>query len=429
MSSIEAELSGGVMPAGDLRTRLGISPATLMRAVRALGPRVLRIGRGRATRYALRQAWPNLEATRFPLVRIDMDGRPHSAGHLITLAGRQTIWLPAESIANGLPVELADARPSGFLGRHFAAAHDDLPLPARVSDWSDHHILIAMSRRGEDLPGNLLVGDETFGRWQTIVPPAVTRDDYPRIAAATAAGAPPGSSAGGERPKFGALVDGRHYLVKFVARGAAPNSGGDAVTQRWSDLLILEALALDVVRAHDIPAAPATIVETDSHRFLESERFDRIGPRGRRAVLSLAAVHDEAADSWARAARLLRDAGRLSADDARRLQWLDAFGALIGNTDRHHYNIVFFPETESAVLRLAPAYDQASMAYAPTPDGRVPSQPITLPFATADTLDVWDDAQHAAREFWEQAGDDARVSDDVRVVCAAHARTLGQAVR
>ena len=110
--------------------------------------------------------------------------------------------------------------------------------------------------------------------------------------------------------------------------------------RRWCDLLVLEALALSVVSSHGISAAPTNIVETPSHYFLESERFDRVGTRGRIAVLSLAAVHDDPADSWARAAVLLRHAGRLAHEDARRLRWLDAFGALIANTDRHQYNIV-----------------------------------------------------------------------------------------
>ena len=136
-------------------------------------------------------------------------------------------------------------------------------------------------------------------------------------------------------------------------------------------------------------------------------------------MLSLAAVHDNPADSWARAAVLLRDAGRLTDEDARRLRWLDAFGALIGNTDRHQYNIVFF--AEGSRLRLAPAFDQVSMLYAPSADGQVPSRAFALPHATADTLDVWEDARAAAREFWQRASDDGRVSDDIRSVCAAHA--------
>jgi hypothetical protein len=139
------------------------------------------------------------------------------------------------------------------------------------------------------------------------------------------------------------------------------------------------------VASHGIPAAHTNVIETPDYWFLESERFDRSGVRGRIAVLSLAAVHDDLADSWARAAMALKEARRLSDEDARRLSWLDAFGALIANTDRHQYNILFF--TEGARLRLAPAFDQVSMLYAPTGDGQVPPRALMLPPVTADALD------------------------------------------
>jgi HipA-like C-terminal domain len=389
-----------------------------MRMVREAGPDLLRIGRGPATQYALRQQWANLDGSRFPTFRVSEDGTPKSAGELMTLAARQSVWMPMGRVSDGLPIELADARPSGFLGRLFASIHADLRLPPRLADWSDHHILLAMSRRGEDVPGNLIVGEESFHRWQALKIVPRTRDDYPMLAEATTAGHPPGSSAGGERPKFGSLVDERHVLVKFSARGAA----ADAVARRWCDLLILEGLALDVVRSREIPAARTSVIETPSHWFLESERFDRAGRRGRIAVLSLAAVHDDLADTWARAAASLREAGHLTEEDARRLRWLDAFGALIGNTDRHQYNILFF--TEGSNLRLAPAFDQVSMLYAPTADGQVPARLFAVPNVTPDTLEVWDDARDAARQFWAQAGDDARLSDDARLFCAGNAQLL-----
>ena len=418
MNGIPDHLLRGVLTSADLRQRLGVSPATLMRGVREAGSDVIRIGRGRATRYGLRQAWPTLDAARFPLFRVTETGAARAEGELVTLAARQTAWMPAGAVSNGLPIELADARPSGFLGRHFGAAHADLRLPDRLADWSDHHILIAMSRRGEDLPGNLIVGDESFARWQALEMIETTRNDYAALAAATMAGHPPGSSAGGERPKFGVLVEGRHLLVKFAARGGP----GDVVARRWYDLLVLEALALTVASAHGIAAANTNIVETPTHCFLESERFDRVDVRGRVAVLSLAAVHDDPADTWARAAAVLRGAGRLGDEDARRLRWLDAFGALIANTDRHQHNIVFF--VDGSGLRLAPAFDQVSMLYAPAADGQLPPRPFALPHATADTLEVWDDACRAAREFWQRASDDGRLSDDLRRSSAANARAL-----
>jgi hypothetical protein len=199
---------------------------------------VVRIGRGPATRYALRQQWLNLDSSRFPLFRITAIGAAESAGELITLAARQSVWMPAGRVSNGLPIELVDARPSGFLGRHFAAAHGDLRLPPRLTDWSDHHILIAMSHRGEDLPGNLIVGDESFARWQALGGVAATHNDYPTLANATIAGHPPGSSAGGERPKFGVLVDGRHMLVKFAARGGATDGVG-VICSSWRELRLM----------------------------------------------------------------------------------------------------------------------------------------------------------------------------------------------
>ena len=418
MDPVVAELDRGVLRAVDLRVRLGVSPATLMRTVRRAGPDLIRIGRGRATQYALRRPWLGFDGSRFPLFRVSETGTARTAGELVTLAAAQTVWMPDGLVSQGLPIEIADACPSGFLGRHFAATHPNLRLPARVPDWSEHHVLMALSRRGEDLPGHLIVGEESFARWQAEPGLAQTRDDYPAIAAATTAGHPPGSSAGGERPKFGVFVEGRHVLVKFAARGGA----GDRGARRWCDLLVLEALALSVVSARNIAAAPAHVIETPSHWFLESERFDRVGLRGRVAVSTMAAVHQEPADSWARAARLLGDAGRIAEQDAWRLRWLDAFGALIGNTDRHHHNIVFF--TEERRLRLAPAFDQVPMAYAPSADGQVSSPVLMSPHATADTLEVWDDARAAARQFWELAADDRRLSDDIGGACAANAKAL-----
>jgi hypothetical protein len=415
-SAIIAQLDRGVLSAADLRERLGVSAATLMRMVRGAGAEILRIGRGRATQYGLRRTWPNLESTRFPLFRISESGAAISAGELVTLAARQTAWIGMGTVTDGLPVELADARPSGFLGSHFAAVHADLRLPPLLSDWSDHHILLAMSRRGEDLPGNLIVGEESFARWQDIEPVSTSRDDYPALAQATIAGHPPGSSAGGERPKFGVLVGNQHMLVKFAARGGV----GDLAARRWCDLLVLEGIALQVIASHGAPTANTNIIEAQDYCFLESERFDRLGARGRIAVISLAVIHDNLADSWARAAVALKEAGRLSVEDARRLCWLDAFGALIANTDRHQYNVLFFPERQP--LRLAPAFDQVSMLYAPTGDGQVPAREFILPHATANTLDVWEQACDAARQFWTLGSQDMRLSDDARRFCTRNAK-------
>jgi hypothetical protein len=64
------------------------------------------------------------------------------------------------------------------------------------------------------------------------------------------------------------------------------------------------------------------------------------------------------------------------------------------------------------------------MLYAPVADGQVPARTFSLPRASSDTLDVWDEARAAAREFWARASDDVRLSDDIRDVCSANARAL-----
>ena len=202
MNRAKTALGRGVVTASALASALGVSRQTLMRLVREASPDVVAIGRARATRYGLRQIWPSLDGSRFPLFRVDRDGSAQADGHLFTLASQQTVWQPQGAVNDGLPIEIADMRPSGFLGRLFAAGHRDLPVPLRVDDWSDHHVLIALSRRGEDMPGNLLIGDESFARWQAMELSPRTRDDYPQLATATLAGDPPGSSAGGERPRF-----------------------------------------------------------------------------------------------------------------------------------------------------------------------------------------------------------------------------------
>jgi hypothetical protein len=254
----------------------------------------------------------------------------------------------------------------------------------------------------------------------------VTRNDYPRLAEAAAAGEPAGSSAGGERPKFGAYVNGRHSIVKFVPRG-------DPFAQRWEDLLRLEALALDVLREDGVAASEAELVETPTYRFLEIARFDRVGERGRRAMISLAAVHQDPTVSWARAANTLRALRVLSNEDSRRLQLYDAFARMIANEDRHHHNIALLPEGDDvseattappAGYRLAPAFDQLPTLYAPTSDGQLRDRGFVPPTPTADTWEVWGRAATMARTFWRRAHEDETLSVPMREIAGRNSQLL-----
>ena len=427
MSALTDQLQRGVVRAGRLTDALGISPQTLMTRVRAEGDSVVRIGRGRATRYGLRRVVSGLARSDLPLFRVDGTGRPVPVGRLFILAGNETAWLSSGVVFAGLPPEVADMRPSGFMGRAFATQQPDLRVPLRISDWSDDHTLVALARRGDDFPGNLILGDESIERWSSNPPSPATRDDYPDFAEAATAGDPPGSSAGGERPKFGTYTEGRHYLVKFIAQG-------DSVTAlRWLDLLSLEALALEVLRDGGVAAANAKLIETRTYRFLEVERFDRIGERGRRAMMTLAAAHDDLSDTWAHAATRLAGARLLSTEDARRLQLYEAFARLIANEDRHHHNIALFPEhsgagetmaAEPRRYTLAPAFDQLPMLYAPTSDGQLPDREFVRPTPSADTWDVWSQACTLATTFWRRASENDRLSTSMREIATNNLEAL-----
>jgi hypothetical protein len=425
MSLLTDQLKNGVVPANLLTRALGVSPATLMRRVRAERGNVVAFGRGRATRYGLRREVKGLEPD-IPILRIDAMGKPDSVGQLVILAADENAWLPAGVVFKRLPPEIADMQPSGYMGRAFPRQHGHLALPPRIADWSNDHVLIALARRGDDFTGNLILGSESVERWFATRPIAVARDDYPRLAEAATAGEPPGSSAGGERPKFGAYVEGRHVIVKFA-------TGGDPAAQRWKELLNLEALALEVLRDGGVAAVDATILETGTQTFLEVPRFDRIGERGRRAVMSLAAAYQDPSVSWSRAAASLEARGLLSPEDSRRLRLNDAFARLIANEDRHHHNVCVFPEhrgagesagAEPARYELAPAFDQLPTLYAPTTDGHIPERAFVAPTPSADTWEVWGEAVRLAATFWRRAGALESLSPGMKVIALRNFEAL-----
>jgi hypothetical protein len=406
-------LGQGVLPAPELRQRLGISPATLSRLVAQCGDLIVRLGRGRATTYARPRPLPEI-GWYTPIHRIGEDGRPRRRGEAIFLASGGT-WISDErgrgELFVGLPPWANDMSPQGYLGRRFADRYPELRLPARIADWTDDHRLIALARRGEDCIGDVILGTESMDRWLTTTPQRVVREDYPALAR-EAAISPAGSSAGGEHPKFPAFVGSDHVLVKFAPVGL-PES-----TSRWSDLLACERLALETIRRAGLQAADAAVVDVEGQRFLEIRRFDRIGLRGRRGVVSLGAMSLELygdLDSWTLASLRMERDHRLPPEDARRIRWLDAFGQLIGNTDRHFWNISLF--TTDAGLRLAPAYDVLPMLFAPT-DAGLPNRALEPAPPGANSLDVWRDAAEHAEAFWDAVTRDLLVSTDFRTVAA-----------
>jgi serine/threonine protein kinase HipA of HipAB toxin-antitoxin module len=255
---------------------------------------------------------------------------------------------------------------------------------------------------------------------RSVTPVDVSR--YPDLAYAALAGDPAGSSAGGEQPKFSALIqrDGSNcqVLVKFSPLVSTPHG------QRWSDLLVCEHLALGVLERFGVPAVSSAIHLLADRTFLEVERFDRIRMRGRSPAASLTVIDAEFAGTgsiWTKAADALLDARRITEGDARNMSRLDFFGSLIANTDRHFGNISLIP-TDAGRTRfmLAPAYDMLPMYYRPPREG----EELNWDVYNIVSAGTWPDMHEAAKVFWLEASMDTRISEPFRATCRTNLEQL-----
>lgn len=427
---------GGVATSAALVAELGVSQPTVSRALMPLvrAGQVRKVGAARSQRYLLARAVAGVGAD-IPIMRVDTAGVPAPFGRMVPLPGG-AFWVEEEDGVSerhdGLPWFLADMRPQGFMGRNFAQLHPDLQLPTDPRHWTDDDVLRALALRGEDLPGNLLVGNASLERFHTLgqrLARAASADDYPALARSALQGQLPGSSAGGEQPKFCCVTQGRSVIVKFSSAGDSP------ADQRTRDLLLCEHLALQVLAQAGLPAAPTQVFERAGRVFLESERFDRCAPwqdtpvgapPGRIGMVSLM-VYDAQyvgeVDNWAATAERMQARALLTAEDARTLRLLEAYGRLIGNTDRHYGNISLVLVEDD--WRLSPTYDMLPMLYMPIA-GELVVQELGLArmAPTAATLDVWREARGLARGFWSAAALDDRISGDFRAMAQIHADAL-----
>ena len=405
--AIRIRLFGGPQSARQLATGLGISQPTVSRALSELGDEVVRIGTAQSIQYALRDAMRGLPD--IPVYRVTAEGRIRALGTLVPVRPEGFVMRQEDGVtqhSEGLPWWLFDMRPQGYLGRVYAARHGpELDLPERLVDWTDTHALRALLAHGHDVTGNLLLGDTARDRFLAApVPEPITEElkaaEYARLALEAARGEMPGSSAGGEQPKFTAFamtVDGpRQVIVKFTELEEGP------VTERWRDLLLAEHLALETLCAAGIPAAKTEIFDHGGQRFLEVERFDRIGEMGRRALISLAALDAEfvgaGASSWPIIAHRLAAGGQIRLDAADGAELLWAFGILIGNSDMHTGNLSFVSE-HGRPYSIAPAYDMTPMAFAPRRGGGLPDAISEATILASVTNENWRRAEELARIF------------------------------
>lgn len=378
--TIRLRLASGPQTARVLSDTLGVSQPTVSRALNELGEALVRIGAARSIQYALRDAARGLPD--IPVYRVDAEGRIRRLGVLVPVRPGGFVMRQDDGgtvYSDGLPWWLVDMWPQGYLGRAWAARHGAaLGLPARLGDWSDTHALRALLAHGHDAVGNLLLGDDARARFlDAPVPAPLAAADQPatyaRLAREAARGELPGSSAGGEQPKFTAWTDTpdgpRQVIVKFSEAEGGP------VPERWRDLLLAEHLALATLHDADVPAAGTRVIDFGAQRFLEAVRFDRVGALGRRALFSLAALDAEfvgaAPAGWPAVTARLAQTRVVTPEAAAGARLLWAFGTLIGNTDMHAGNLSFVAD-HGRPYALAPAYDMTPMAFAPRSSGALP---------------------------------------------------------
>ncbi len=404
--AIRLHLSAGPRSSRQLADILGVSQPTISRALAELGGEVVRVGSSRAIQHTLRDTARGLPD--IPIYRVDLAGQIRRLGMLIPVRPEGFVMCQDDGLtvhSDGLPWWLFDMRPQGYLGRAYAARHGgELGLPERLIDWTDTHALRALLVHGHDSVGNLLLGDLARSRFLAAPAPELIMEErkteeYARLALEAARGEIPGSSAGGEQPKFTVSAmtpDGaRHVIVKFSESEEGP------VSERWRDLLLAEHIALDTLCEANIPAAKTRIFDRGNQRFLEVERFDRIGERGRRALISLAAMDAEfvgAGSDWTVIARHLAAEGQVhsAAADGADLLW--AFGTLIGNSDMHSGNLSFVSE-HGRPYSLAPAYDMTPMAFAPRSGGGLPDTIAEATIHASVPNETWRRAEELARLF------------------------------
>ena len=384
---------------------MGISQPTISRAIKALGDEVVRIGAGPSIHYVLRDAHRGFSSA--PIYRITEEGKVKPLGRLVPVYPEGFVMEQTDNVclhSDGLPWWLFDMRPQGYLGRAYASRFSsELDLPANPQIWSDSDVIRALLAHGHDAVGNLLIGEEARNHFVDMPSPvAVDRPTaYPALALAVSSGEVPGSSAGGEQPKFCTYTERGHVIVKFTAPDDNP------VSERWRDLLLAEHFALNVL------GVETEVFDFGGQRFLEIPRFDRIGPLGRQGLFSLCALEAEfvgrAREEWPVLVNELVKQGCVHPDAAADTARLWAFGRLIGNTDMHHGNLSFI-SAHGRPYHLAPAYDMLPMGFAPKSGGGMVNTLRPAMLLDAVEGEIWHEALELAERFYSLVSNCERFS-------------------
>lgn len=414
----------GPATAKELCHDLKISQPTFSRLSQNLRDEIIIGGEARNTRYALRQKLPAIDSP-IPIYKIDEKGKPSLLADLHPIQPKgffvesRAEKLPSEWFED-LPFFLEDLRPNGFLGRMIPKRHPELSAPSDIRLWTSQHCLAYWIRFESDGIGNLIIGKEAFQKHLASLTnptpsiPAKARSRlYPKLAQEVLSLGPAGSSAGGEQPKF-LTVRGPHATPVIVKFSPQLNEG---VGRRIADLLICEHLAHRVLLKHDVAVPQSALVKGNGQIFLEMERFDRIIPNGRRGLLSLGTLSAQFSGklgNWAEMGFALRREKIITEETAQQIDWLENFGSLIANTDRHPGNLAFYRK-EIPPFALAPVYDMLPMLYYPQ-YGQLLTPPFHPTLPSPEAVRNWKGACDAAEDFWRMASSHPEISKEFQKI-------------
>jgi len=347
----------------EIQAATGLSQSAVARQIRGMGGSVIRLRSGRSPRYAAtRNAFGGND--KLPLSIVDAHGNTVLAAFIRPLVHGGFFVEPAtgmpplllgenwDGLYDDLPYFLFDLCPQGFLGRQIAeemASHSD-DFPSDPRRWNTNHIGRYLVSNGDDLPGNLKFGEQAMLRVRR-KPTAIPDEGYPALADSVMDGVLPGSSAGGEQPKFTAFSaeSSSHVIVKFSPKGKSD------LANRWRDILLTEYHAIEAIHGRDFPAAETRLIQLDGRLFLESQRFDRSGEYGRMSMVSLMSIDAEYSgigSGWPQTLDALYRKKLISWQHVYDAEFLWCFGRLINNTDMHLGNLSF--AIEGSVFACCP---------------------------------------------------------------------------